>query len=88
MSRALWIGALGLAAVAALWLYSEFERVPDKSWMPASGEARLRPFLAAERFAERRGMRARELRALPELDGDESPEPLHGALSPQPEARG
>jgi hypothetical protein len=33
-----------------------------------SSEARLRPFLAAERFAERMGLATRELRALPELD--------------------
>jgi hypothetical protein len=66
--RLIWIGAAALVALGALWFFSEFERVPDKVWIPASGEARLRPFLAAERFAERMGMRAKELRSLPELD--------------------
>ena len=68
MTRALWIGGLGLVAVFGVWFASEFERVPDKAWVPSSGEARLRPFLAAQRFAERMGMRTKELRSLPELD--------------------
>ena len=66
--RLLWIGAAALVALGAIWFFSEFERVPDKVWIPLSGEARLRPFLAAERFAGRMGMRAKELRAVPELD--------------------
>jgi len=66
--RLLWIGAAALVALGAIWFFSEFERVPDRVWIPLSGEARLRPFLAAERFAGRMGMRAKELRAVPELD--------------------
>jgi len=70
MKQRLIIAALAvtvLAAGAAGFLTS-FERVPVKRWVGASGEARLRHFLAAERFAERMGMRAKELRSVPELD--------------------
>ena len=45
-----------------------FEKGPAKEWVGPSGEARLRQFLAAERFAERMGWKASELRSLPELD--------------------
>jgi hypothetical protein len=51
-----------------LWFRANFERVPAKEWVGASGEARLRQFLAAERYAERMGWNAKELRSLPELD--------------------
>jgi len=67
--RWLLIGVAALVALGALWFFSEFERVPDKTWIPVSGEARLRPFLAAERFAERMGMGAKELHSVPELAG-------------------
>ena len=70
MKRRLLIAALlvtVLAAGAAGFLTS-FERVPLKQQVGASGEARLRHFLAAERFAERMGLPAKELRSLPELD--------------------
>jgi len=61
--------ALGaLAVLAIVWYASGFERVPVTVRVGMSGEARLRPFLAAERFAERMGLPARELRALPALD--------------------
>jgi len=61
--------ALGaLAVLAIVWYASGFERVPVTVRTGLSGEARLRPFLAAERFAERMGLAARELRALPALD--------------------
>jgi len=61
--------ALGALAVLLLvWYASGFERVPVTERVGMSGEARLRPFLAAERFAARMGLPARELRALPELD--------------------
>lgn len=62
---------LGLAALLLLglgWFLSGFERVTITQRVGYSGEARLRPFLAAERFAARMGLAARELRALPELD--------------------
>jgi hypothetical protein len=58
----------GLIAAGVIWWRATFERVPDKAWVGPSGEARTRPFLAAERFAERMGLRAKELRSLPEVD--------------------
>jgi hypothetical protein len=68
MSRALRIGLGGLLLVGLVWYLSGFEKVTLKQRVGLSGEARLRPFLAAERFAGRMGLAARELRALPELD--------------------
>jgi len=68
MSRPLRIALAGLALAALAWFVSGFEQVTVKQRVGLSGEARLRPFLAAERFAERMGLAARELRALPELD--------------------
>jgi hypothetical protein len=62
------VGIAALTALAVLWFRANFERVPAKEWVGASGEARLRQFLAAERYAERMGWKAKELRSLPELD--------------------
>ena len=62
---ALILGAIGLGVV---WFFNTFERVPAKHWDGASGEARRNPFLPAERFLGRMGMRASEIRSLPELD--------------------
>ena len=59
---------LALFAGIVWWWKATFVRAPTKVWVGASGEARLRPFLAAERFAERMGLKSRELRALPDLD--------------------
>ena len=60
---------LGAAALAfAAWFFVNHERVPAREWHGMSGEARLRDFLAAQRFAARMGMRVAELRSLPELD--------------------
>ena len=59
---------VALAAGIVWWWNATFVRVPAKAWVPASGEARLRPFLAAERFAERMGLGVRELRSLPDID--------------------
>jgi len=68
-ARHLIAAALVLAIGAgAYWLYDGFERVPAKEWVGPSGEARLNPFLAAQRLAVRMGMRSRELRSLPQLD--------------------
>ena len=58
--------ALGIGGY--FWWNATFMRVPAKVWVGASGEARLRQFLAAERLAERMGLAAKELRALPEID--------------------
>ena len=68
MSRPLRIALAGLGLIALVWYLSAFEKVTVKQRVGLSGEARLRPFLAAERLAGRMGLEARELRALPELD--------------------
>lgn len=64
------VAAVLVLAVGAggYWLYDGFERVPAKEWVGPSGEARLNPFLAAQRLAVRMGLRSRELRSLPQLD--------------------
>src|SRR5438874_544383 len=62
------VGLLALAALGVVWFLSAYEQVPNKEWVPPSGEARRNQFLAAERFAVRMGLRARQLRALPDLD--------------------
>jgi hypothetical protein len=61
-------GVAALAGLAVVWFLSSYERVPYRERVGPSSEARLRPFLAAERFAERMGLDAGEIRALPELD--------------------
>ena len=61
-------GMLALVAAGVIWFLSAFERVPSKEWVGPSGEARRNPYLAAERFAARMGLQARQLRSLPELD--------------------
>ena len=69
MSRRLAVYAvLALVVVGAAWLFMTFERAPVTEHVPPSGEARLREFLAAERFAERMGLRTGELRSVPELE--------------------
>jgi hypothetical protein len=68
MTRPLRIALAGLGLLAIAWFLSRFEHVPVTERVGMSGEARLRPFLAAERFSERMGLSARELRTLPELD--------------------
>jgi hypothetical protein len=68
MSRPLRLALAGLALIALTWYLSGFERITLKQRVGFSGEARLRPFLAAERFAGRMGLAPRELRALPELE--------------------
>lgn len=59
---------LALIVLGAAWFLTTYERVPDKQWVGATGEARRDPFLAAQRFAARMGMPARQVRALPGLD--------------------
>ncbi len=66
-----WLVPAGIAvllALGVLWFFSNYERVPAEEWVGPTGEARRNPFLAAGRFAERMGLRARQLGALPELD--------------------
>jgi hypothetical protein len=57
-----------LVVLGVAWFFSTHERVMAKEWVGPSGEARLREFLAAQRFAERMGMKVAEVRSLPELD--------------------
>jgi hypothetical protein len=59
---------VALAAAAVLWFLNAHERVPVQEWVGPSGEARRNPYLAAERFALRMGLRARHVRTMPELD--------------------
>ena len=70
MSRRLLIaaGAIAALAVGVAWFFANFERVPFKEPIAMSAEARLRPYLAAERFAVRMGLQSEEKRSLPELD--------------------
>jgi hypothetical protein len=59
---------LALIELGGAWFFTAFDRMPVTERVPPSGEARLREFLAAERFAERMGLRSRELRSLAELE--------------------
>ena len=61
-------GVAALAALAAIWFLSNYEQVAYRERVGPSNEARLRPYLAAERFAERMGLDAGEIRALPDLE--------------------
>jgi hypothetical protein len=63
-----WAVLGALIAGAVWWWHATFVRVPAKIMVGASGEARLKPFLAAERFAARMGFAAKELRSLPDID--------------------
>jgi hypothetical protein len=68
-TRILWAGGvLVLAALATLWWLTNYERVPYKERVGPTSEVRLRPFLAAQRFAARMGVPASEIRSVPELD--------------------
>jgi Domain of unknown function (DUF4350) len=58
----------GLVVLGVAWFLATHDRVTREDWVGPSGEARLRPFLAAQRFAERRGLKVSEVRSLPALD--------------------
>jgi hypothetical protein len=60
------VGAL--VVLGAAWFLNTHDRVTRQEWVGPSGEARLREFLAAQRFAERMGLKVSEVRSLPELD--------------------
>lgn len=62
------LGVVALVALGVLWFRQNFEKQRVKEWVGASGEARQRQFLAAERFAQRMGWKATEARSLPALD--------------------
>lgn len=67
--KAIAIGVIGMLIVLwAAWFFATHDRVVVREWVGPSGDARLRDFLAAERFAERMGLKVRELRSQPELD--------------------
>jgi Domain of unknown function (DUF4350) len=67
--RVLVFSALGMLLVLGVaWFLATHDRVPAREWVGPSGEARLREFLAAQRFAERMGMQVAEVRSLPELE--------------------
>lgn len=56
-----------LVGLGVAWFRANFEKRQVEEWVGASGEARRRPYLAAQRLAERMGWKATELRSLPEL---------------------
>lgn len=67
--RIIALSALGiLIFLGVVWFFATHDRVMVKEWVGPSGEARLKEFLAAQRFADRMGMKVTEVRSLPELD--------------------
>ena len=60
------VGILIVLSVA--WFLTTHDRVVVQEWVGPSGEARLREFLAVQRFAERMGWKVTDMRSLPELD--------------------
>ena len=70
------VGVLALGALLVAWVRANLEWTKDKEWVGASGAARTRQFLAAERLALRMGLGARELTTLLELDA----QPAGGVL--------
>ena len=58
----------GLLLLLVAWFLATHDRVTRQDWVGPSGEARLRPYLAAQRFAERMGLKVSEVRSLPGLD--------------------
>ena len=57
-----------LVVLFAAWFLNTHDRVSTQDWVGPTGEARLRPFLAAQRLADRMGIEAEEIRSIPELD--------------------
>jgi hypothetical protein len=62
-----WSLLIVVVLLAIAGFIATHDRVTAKQWIGPTGEARLRPFLAAQRFAERMGLKVAEVRALPEL---------------------
>jgi len=68
-NRIIALSALGvLILLGVVWFLATHDRVPVKEWVGPSGEARLKEFLAAQRFAGRMGMKVIEVHSLPALD--------------------
>jgi hypothetical protein len=59
---------LALVGLGTAWFLATHDRVSKEEWVGATGEARLRPFLAAELLAERMGVEVSEIGSMPELD--------------------
>ena len=59
------IAAIGVTGVA--WFLSTHEKVTEQVWSGFRGEAKRYPWLAAQRFLNRVGVPAEELRSLPDL---------------------
>jgi hypothetical protein len=57
-----------LAVLYAAWFVTTHDRVSAQQWIGPTGDARLKPFLAAQRLAERMGLGTNELRSLPALE--------------------
>ena len=57
-----------LVVLYAAWFVTTHDRVSAQQWIGPTGEARLKPFLAAQRLAERMGLETNELRSLPALE--------------------
>lgn len=67
-AQALILLLLAIAAAAgAAWFFNNFEQVTEKVHTGYRGEARINPWLAAERLLTRMGARAAAMRSLPEL---------------------
>ena len=67
--RVIAVSALGvLALLWVVWFLATHDRVVTQQWVGPQGDARLKEFLAAQRFAERMGLKVSELRSQPELD--------------------
>jgi hypothetical protein len=61
--------ALGiLVFLFVVWFLTTHDRVTVQEWVGPSGEARMKEFLAAQRFADRMGMKVVEVRSLAGLD--------------------
>ena len=60
------LSAVGILIVLSVaWFLATHDRVVVQEWVGPSGEARLREFLAAQRFAERMGWKVTDMRSLP-----------------------
>ena len=61
--------ALGiLVFLGVVWFFATHDRVTVREWVGPTGEARLKEFLAAQRFADRMGMKVVEVRSLAGLE--------------------
>ena len=67
--RVIAVSAIGILVLLwVVWFLATHDRVITQEWVGPTGDARLKEFLAAQRFAERMGLKVSELRSQPELD--------------------